>query len=93
MQPARNRALKILALNIWQYFPEEVLREEPDFLSIRSNNTIADYGPCGECDTPILTEDPLRSLVLNVCGNMIHRTCAKQCTKMKITLLMWRGRL
>ena len=29
------------------------------------------------CDIPILTEDPPRSLVLNVCGDMIHRTCAK----------------
>ncbi|GBC24044.2 hypothetical protein GLOIN_2v1771599 [Rhizophagus irregularis DAOM 181602=DAOM 197198] len=49
----------------------------PDFSSIKSNNTILDYGPCGECDIPILTEDPPRLLVLNVCDDMIHRTCAK----------------
>ncbi|PKC66411.1 hypothetical protein RhiirA1_512203 [Rhizophagus irregularis] len=55
----------------------DILREEPDFSSIKSNNTILDYGPCGECDIPILTEDPPRLLVLNVCDDMIHRTCAK----------------
>ncbi|RGB38746.1 hypothetical protein C1646_665174 [Rhizophagus diaphanus] len=27
--------------------------------------------------TPNLTEDPPRSLILNVCGDMIHRTCAR----------------
>jgi hypothetical protein len=27
---------------------------------------------------PISTEDPPRSLVLNVCGDMIHRTCANK---------------
>src|SRR3954447_20430153 len=30
-----------------------------------------------ECDTPILTEDPPRSLMLNICGDMIHWTCAR----------------
>ncbi|CAI2189810.1 8473_t:CDS:2, partial [Funneliformis geosporum] len=42
---------------------------------------IPDYGPCMECDIPILTEDPSRSLVLNVCGDMIHRTCANKIHK------------
>ncbi|RIA81318.1 hypothetical protein C1645_744613 [Glomus cerebriforme] len=56
---------------------EDILREEPDFSSIKSNEAIPDYGPCMECDTSILTEDPPRSLMLNVCGDMIHRTCAK----------------
>ncbi|CAB4413134.1 unnamed protein product [Rhizophagus irregularis] len=56
---------------------KDILREEPDFLSIKSNDTILDYGPCEECNIPILTEDPPRSLVLNVCVDMIHRTCMK----------------
>ncbi|CAG8585378.1 20493_t:CDS:2 [Rhizophagus irregularis] len=62
---------------ITEFEVEDILREEPDFSSIKSNNTILDYGPCGECDIPILTEDPPRLLVLNVCDDMIHRTCAK----------------
>ena len=78
VQPGRNKALKSIALNILKYLPEDILREEPDFSSIKSNNTIQDYGLCGECDIPILTEDPPRLLVLNVCDDMIHRTCAKK---------------
>ena len=78
VQPGRNRSLKILALYILKYLPEDILREELDFSSIKSNNTIQDYGLCGECDIPILTEDPPRLLVLNVCDDMIHRTCAKK---------------
>ncbi|CAG8722629.1 20276_t:CDS:2 [Rhizophagus irregularis] len=77
VQPRRNKSLKSIALNILKYLPEDILREEPDFSSIKSNNTIPDYGPCGECSTPILAEDPPRALVLNVCGDMIHWTCAK----------------
>ena len=68
VQPGRNKALKSIALNILKYLPEDILREEPDFSSIKSNNTIPEYGPCGECDIPIWSEDPPRSLVLNVCG-------------------------
>ena len=70
VQPGRNRALKLLALHILKHLPEDILREEPDFSSIKSNEAI----PCGECDKPILTEDPSRSLILNVCGGMVHRT-------------------
>ena len=77
VQPKRNKALKLLALHILKHLPEDILREEPDFSSIKSNEAIQDYGPCMECDTPILTEDPPRSLMLNVCGDMIYRTCAK----------------
>ena len=76
VQPKRNKALKLLALHILKHLPEDILREEPDFSSIKSNEAMPDYGPCMECDIPILTEDPPRSLVLNVCGDMIHRTCA-----------------
>jgi hypothetical protein len=77
VQPKRNRALKLLALHILKHLPEDILREEPDFSSIKSNEAIPDYGPCMECDTPILTEDPPRSLILNVCGDMVHRSCAR----------------
>jgi hypothetical protein len=78
VQPARNRSLKILALHILKHLPEDILSEEPDFSSIKSNDTIPDYGSCQECEIPILTEDPPRSLVLNVCGDVIHRTCANK---------------
>ncbi|GET67425.1 hypothetical protein GLOIN_2v1770914 [Rhizophagus irregularis DAOM 181602=DAOM 197198] len=57
-----------------KHLPEDILREELDISSIKSNEAIPDYGPCMECDIPILTEDPPKSLVLNVCGDMIHRT-------------------
>jgi flagellar hook-basal body complex protein FliE len=78
VQPKRNRTLKIFALHILKYLPEDILREEPDFSSIKSNNTIQDYGPCGDCDVSIFSENPPRSLVLNVCGDVIHRTCASK---------------
>jgi hypothetical protein len=78
VQPARNRSLKILALHILKHLPEDILSEEPDFSSIKSIEAITDYGPCQECEIPILTEDPPRSLVLNVCGDVIHRTCANK---------------
>ncbi|GBC08754.1 hypothetical protein RclHR1_08350024, partial [Rhizophagus clarus] len=76
VQPGRNKALKLLVLHILKHLPDDILREELDVSSIKSNEAIPDYGPCMECDIPILTEDPPRSLVLNVCGDMIHRTCA-----------------
>ncbi|UZO29012.1 uncharacterized protein OCT59_022509 [Rhizophagus irregularis] len=48
-----------------KHLPEDILREELDISSIKSNEAIPDYGPCMECDIPILTEDPPKSLVLN----------------------------
>ncbi|PKC57937.1 hypothetical protein RhiirA1_471720 [Rhizophagus irregularis] len=81
VQPGRNKALKLLALHILKHLPDDILREELDVSSIKSNEAIPDYGPCMECDIPILTEDPPRSLVLNVCGDMIHRTCAEKIHK------------
>src|SRR4051794_32244225 len=77
VQLKRNKALKLLILHILKHLPEDILHEEPDFSSIKSNEAIQDYGPCMECDIPILTEDPPRSLMLNVCGDMIHRSYAK----------------
>ncbi|PKY53892.1 hypothetical protein RhiirA4_409421 [Rhizophagus irregularis] len=59
----------------------DILHEELDISSIKSNEAIPDYGPCMECDISILTEDPLRLLILNVCGDIIHRTCAKKIHK------------
>ncbi|CAG8763669.1 21018_t:CDS:2, partial [Rhizophagus irregularis] len=81
VQLGRNKALKLLALHILKHLPDDILREELDVSSIKSNEAIPDYGPCMECDIPILTEDPPRSLVLNVCGDMIHRTCAEKIHK------------
>ena len=81
VQPKRNKALKLLALHILKYLPEDILCEESDFSLIKSNEAIPDYGPYIECDTPILTEDPPRSLILNVCGDMIHQTCARETDK------------
>ena len=48
VQPGRNKALKLLALHILKYLSEDILREEPDFSSIKSNEAIPDYGPCME---------------------------------------------
>ncbi|RIA79516.1 hypothetical protein C1645_840506 [Glomus cerebriforme] len=81
VQPRCNKTLKLLALYILKHLPKDILREELDILLIKSNEAIPDYGPCMECDIPILTEDPPRSLVLNVCGDMIHQTCAKKIHK------------
>ncbi|PKC54849.1 hypothetical protein RhiirA1_476570 [Rhizophagus irregularis] len=78
VQPARNRSLKIFALNILKYLPEDILREEPDFSSFKTNEAIPDNGPCGDCDMSIFSEDPPRSLVINVCGDVIHRTCVNK---------------
>ncbi|POG69121.1 hypothetical protein GLOIN_2v1480248 [Rhizophagus irregularis DAOM 181602=DAOM 197198] len=79
--PRAQQILKTLALNILGHLPEDILHEEPDFSSIKSNETITGYGPCGERDLPFLTEDPPRSLILNVCGDIAHRTCAKETDK------------
>ena len=86
VQPNRDRSLKSLALSILKYLPEDILREEPDFSSIKSNDTIQDCEVCQECDKPILSEDPPRSLVINVCGDMIHRTCAGKPDKRGVLL-------
>ncbi|CAG8688289.1 16217_t:CDS:2, partial [Funneliformis mosseae] len=69
VQPRRNKSLKLLALHILKHLPEDILREELDILSFKSIKAIPDYEPCMECDIPILTEDPPRSLVLNVCAD------------------------
>ncbi|GBC00737.1 hypothetical protein RclHR1_03960011 [Rhizophagus clarus] len=78
VQPARNRSLKILILYILKHLPEDILREESDFLAIKSNEAIPDYGSCQECEIPILTEDPPRSLVINVYDDVIHWTCTNK---------------
>jgi hypothetical protein len=83
VQPKRNKTLKLLALHILKHLPEDIFREELDISSIKSNEAIPDYEPCMECDISILTEDPSRSLVLNVCGDMIHRTYVKKSIKME----------
>ncbi|UZO26795.1 uncharacterized protein OCT59_019008 [Rhizophagus irregularis] len=57
---------------------EDILREEPDFSSFKTNEAIPDNGPCGDCDMSIFSEDPPRSLVINVCGDVIHRTCVNK---------------
>ena len=33
---------------------------------------------CADCDMPIFTENPPRSLVLNVYSDVIHQTCANK---------------
>ncbi|RIA79156.1 hypothetical protein C1645_841397 [Glomus cerebriforme] len=66
VQPRCNRSLKSLALSILKYLSDDILRKKPDFSSIKSNDSIQDYEACQECDKHILSEDPPRSLVLNV---------------------------
>ncbi len=75
IQPACNRSLKILALHILKHLSEDIFHEESDFSSIKSIEAITDYRSCQECKIPILTEDLSRSLVLNVCDNVIHQIC------------------
>ncbi|CAB4438548.1 unnamed protein product [Rhizophagus irregularis] len=48
VQPKHNKALKLLALHILKHLPEDILHEEPDFLLIKSDEAIPDYGPCME---------------------------------------------
>ncbi|CAB5372713.1 unnamed protein product [Rhizophagus irregularis] len=57
-----------------KHLPEDILREELDISSIKSNEAIPDYGPCMECDIPILTEDPPKSLVLNADNSYLSNT-------------------
>ncbi|CAG8688955.1 9325_t:CDS:2, partial [Funneliformis mosseae] len=57
---------------------QNILCEEPDFSSIKSNDIIQDCEVCQECDKPILTENPPRSLILNVCGDIVHRTYTRK---------------
>lgn len=77
--PNRNKQLKTIALNILKHLPEDILREEPDFSAIKSSGvTIPDNGLCTYCKKPILSDNPPRSVVINVCGHIHHRTCAKE---------------
>ena len=78
VQSAYNRSLKIFALHILKHLSKDIFYEEPDFSSIKSNEAIPDYGSCQECEIPILTKDLSRSLVLNVCGDVIYQTCANK---------------
>jgi len=64
-----------------KYLLEDILHKKLDFSFIKSNNTILNYKPCQECDIFILIEDPSRSLILNVCGNVIHQTYVKDMLK------------
>ncbi|PKY53034.1 hypothetical protein RhiirA4_471032 [Rhizophagus irregularis] len=63
--------------------------EKPDFSLIKSNKAITGYGPCEECDIPILTEKPPRLIILNVCDDIIHQTCAKELIKKERYIAMW----
>ncbi|CAB4434913.1 unnamed protein product [Rhizophagus irregularis] len=74
---------KAIALNILKYLSENILREEPDFLLIKFNNTIPDYGSYGECDIPIRLKDPPKSFVLNIYDDMIYQIYMKKMYKMK----------
>ena len=77
--PNRNKYLKIIALNILKYLPEDILREEPDFSAIKSSgDTVPDNSPCTYCKKPILSDNPPRSVIINVCGHIHHRTYAKE---------------
>jgi len=70
MQLACNRALNILALNILKYLLEDNLHKKLNFLSIKSNDTILDYGPYEKYDNPILAKGLPKLLVLNVCSDI-----------------------
>jgi len=75
--PNRNKYLKTIALNILKYLPEDILREEPDFSAVKTGDvSIPDNGLCTYCKKQILSDNPPRSVVINVCGHIHHRTCA-----------------
>ncbi len=81
IQSRCNRALKILALYILKYLLEDILHEDSDFSLIKSNKTIQDYGQYIKCDTSILIEDSSKSLILNICNDMIYQTCVRGINK------------
>ncbi|GES83340.1 hypothetical protein GLOIN_2v1789599 [Rhizophagus clarus] len=57
----------------------DILHEEPDFSVIKSSGvTIPDNGLCTYCKKPNLSDNSPRSIVINVCGHIHHRTCAKE---------------
>uniref|UniRef100_A0A1D1Z301 Restriction of telomere capping protein 1 n=1 Tax=Anthurium amnicola TaxID=1678845 RepID=A0A1D1Z301_9ARAE len=77
--PNRNKYLKTIALNILKYLPEDILREEPDFSAVKTGDvSIPDNGLCTYCEKPILSDNHPRSVIINVCGHIHHRTCAKE---------------
>jgi hypothetical protein len=78
VQSAHNRSLKIFALNILKYLPKGILRKELDFSSFKTNEAIPDNGLCRDYDMSIFSEDLPRSLVINVCDNVIHQTCTNK---------------
>ncbi len=86
VQPKYNRVLKILALYILKYLLKNILHEESDFLSIKSNNTILNYKLYRECDISILIKDPSKLLILNICNDMIYQICMKKMYKDGILL-------
>ena len=80
--PNCNKQLKTIALNILKYLPEDILHEVPDFSVIKSSDSnIPEYGPCGICEIPILTDNSPRSIIVNVCGHIHHQTCSKKINK------------
>ncbi|RIA88882.1 hypothetical protein C1645_851922 [Glomus cerebriforme] len=74
MQPACNISLKIFALNILNYFSEDIFHEEPDYSSFKTNEAIPNNRLCEDCDMSIFSEDPSRSPVINICNDIIHQT-------------------
>ncbi|CAI2176738.1 3267_t:CDS:2 [Funneliformis geosporum] len=66
-----------------QYLPNRIKELEVvvEIKSIKSSKAILDYELCQKWDIPILTEDPPRSLILNICGDMIYWTCARETNK------------
>ena len=66
-------------MNILKYLPEDILHKTPDFLAIKSSDSdILEYGPCRMCETPILTDNPSRSFIVNVCEHIHHWTYSKK---------------
>ena len=71
--PNRNKYLKTIALNILKYLLEDILCEEPDFLAVKTGDvSIPDNGLCTYCKKPILSDNPPRSVVTNVCEHIYH---------------------
>ncbi|GES84424.1 hypothetical protein GLOIN_2v1789599 [Rhizophagus clarus] len=54
-----------------------ILCEEPDFSAVMAGDvSIPDNGLCTYCKKPILSDNPPRSVVINVYGHIHHQICA-----------------
>src|SRR5581483_4483965 len=64
-----------------KYLLKDIFCKKLDILLIKSNEAISDYRLCIEYNIPILIEDSHKSLILNVCDDIIYQICVKKIHK------------